>query len=171
MIFEPTSLMTVAYVGLAVLLLVMCLATRWPLAAKVGLIAAVTGLYFFAYSAHEGLMGWPTKERMPDRFVLLATVIEEPNKEKSTTGNIYVWVNGLVNNKLVNEPRAYRLPYEKDLHSLLGESMKKNRQGVTQIGRIEPKPGPTGASWMRGAGNDNITIKMSDLPAAQLPEK
>jgi hypothetical protein len=171
MIFDPTTLMTLAYIALAVLALVMCLKTQWPLIAKIALIAAVTGLYFVAYSAHEGLMGWPTKERMPERFVLLATVIEEPNKEKSTTGHIYVWVNGLVGNKPLAEPRAYRLPYEKDLHALLGEAMKKNRQGVTQIGRLEAKPGPTGASWMRGAGNDNVTIKMSDLPAAQLPEK
>jgi hypothetical protein len=171
MSFEPTSLLTLAYVALAVLVLVMCLATHWPLMAKVALIAATTALYFVAYRAHDGIMGWSTNERLPEKFVLLATVIEEPNKEKGTKGEIYVWVNGLQGNKPAREPRAFRLPYEKDLHALLGESMKKNRQGVTQLGRIEPKPGPTGASWLRGAGNDNITIKMSDLPAAQLPEK
>jgi hypothetical protein len=170
--FDPITLFTAAYVALAFLLLTACLSTQWPLTAKIALIALTTGLYFLAYQAHHAMMGWATKEAVPERFVLLATVIEEPNKEKNFPGQILIWVNGIESdNKPAKEPRAFKVPYEKDLHALLGEAMKKNRQGVTQIGRIEPKIGPSGASWMRGAGNDNITIKISDMPMAQLPEK
>ena len=67
-------------------------------------------------------------------------------------------------------PRAYRLPYAKDLHAMLNEGMKKSRQGVSQMGTTEPKAGPKGFSWLR-PGSDEQVVKIRDLPAPQLPEK
>ena len=57
-----------------------------------------------------------------------------------------------------------------DLHALLGEAMKKVRQGVSQLGTAEPKRGPKGLSWLR-PGSDEQNVKIRDLPAPQLPEK
>jgi hypothetical protein len=68
------------------------------------------------------------------------------------------------------QPRAYRLPYAKDLHALLNEGMKKVREGVSQVGTSEPKVGKGGLSWLR-PGNDEQSVKLRDLPSPQLPEK
>ena len=68
------------------------------------------------------------------------------------------------------QPRAFRLPYTKDLHALLNEGMKKVRQGVSQMGSSEPKAGKRDASWLR-PGSDEQVVKIRDLPAPQLPEK
>jgi hypothetical protein len=81
-----------------------------------------------------------------------------------------VWLNAIEGGKPVAQPRAFKLPYSKDLHALLNEGMKKSRQGVSQMGTAEPKRGKKGLSWLR-PGSDEQEIKIRDLPAPQLPEK
>ncbi len=164
-------LLSVAYALLAFLLLCLCVWTRWHIALKIGLVSLVTVFYFIAYDGWLGSQGWPAEDALPKRFVLLAMVVEEPNKERESKGNIFIWVNALEANRPAAEPRSYRLPYDKDLHSLFGEAMKKSRQGISQMGTTEPKAGPKGFSWLRPPGNDKLTIKISDLPRPQLPEK
>ena len=100
--------------------------------------------------------------------MLLAAVIEEPSAR--TDGALYVWVNAIDDGKPTAQPRAYRLPYSKDVHSMLNEGIKKVRQGVSQMGTSEPKVGKGGTSWLR-PGNDEQVVKIRDLPVPQLPEK
>ena len=54
--------------------------------------------------------------------------------------------------------------------ALLGEGMKKVRQGVSQMGTAEPKFGSRGLAWLR-PGSDEQVVKIRDLPVPQLPEK
>lgn len=157
-----------AFVAVLFVLALALVASRWPAWAKGLLVVAVTGLYFWSDAALEGVWGWPSRHALPERFVLLAAVIEEPAKGRE--GALYVWVNAIENGKPVAQPRAYQLPYAKDLHALLGEAMKKVRQGVSQLGTAEPKRGPKGLSWLR-PGSDEQNVKIRDLPAPQLPEK
>ena len=156
------------YVALLFVTALALLFSRWGRVAKLALVLAVTGLYFVADRGLADVWGWPAREPLPERFVLLAVVVEEPTK--TSDGALYLWVNGLDKGKPVREPRAYRLPYTKDLHALLNEGMKKARQGVTQMGTAEPKRGPKGTSWLR-PGSDEQEVKIRDLPAPQLPEK
>jgi hypothetical protein len=157
-----------AFVAVLFVLGLALVASRWPVWAKAGLVALVTGLYFWSDTALEEVWGWPSRHALPEKFVLLAAVIEEPAKGKE--GALYVWVNAIENGKPAAQPRAYKLPYAKDLHALLNEGMKKVRQGVTQMGSAEPKRGPKGLSWLR-PGADEQNVKIRDLPAPQLPEK
>lgn len=156
----------------AVLVLLCALAllwSRWPGWLKGLLVAGVAVFYFFAHEVVLNLAGWPSAEPLPERFVLLAAVIEEPNAK--TEGALYVWVNAIQNGKPAPLPRAYRLPYSKDLHALLNEGLKKVRQGVSQMGTAEPKAGRKGGlSWLR-PGRDEQDVKIRDLPSPQLPEK
>lgn len=157
-----------AFVAVLFVLGLALVASRWPVWAKAGLVALVTGLYFWSDAALEDVWGWPSRHALPERFVLLAAVIEEPTSKSA--GALYVWVQALENGKPSKAPRAYQLPYAKDLHALLGEAMKKVRQGVSQLGTAEPKRGPKGLSWLR-PGSDEQNVKIRDLPAPQLPEK
>jgi hypothetical protein len=164
--------MTLELVLVAALLAFLCvlslLWSRWPGWMKLLLVLGVAGFYFHADEVVHRIWGWPSADPLPPRFVLLAAVIEEPSAK--TKGALYVWVNALENGKPVREPRAYRLPYAKDLHALLDEGMKKVRQGVSQMGSAEPKSGPKGFSWLRPGGDEQI-VKIRDLPLPQLPEK
>jgi hypothetical protein len=157
-----------AFVALAALAALALVVSAWPKWAKALLVLGVTALYFHGERAFDSVWGQPSRQSLPERFVLLAAVIEEPGKE--TPGALYVWVNALESGKPAREPRAYRLAYSKDLHALLDDGMKKVRQGVSQMGSAEPKSGPRGFSWLR-PGNDEQVVKVRDLPVPQLPEK
>jgi hypothetical protein len=89
------------------------------------------------------LSGWPSPDALPERFVLLAAVIEEPAK---TAGALYVWVNAHRQRQARGAAARLPLPYTKDLHALLNEGMKKARQGISQMGTAEPRPGKRGSS-------------------------
>jgi hypothetical protein len=142
--------------------------SRWPGWAKALLVVGVTALYFAADRAIDARSGWPSVGTLPPRFALLAVVTEEPTPKQA--GALYVWVQPIDKGKTSTAPRAYKLPYSRELHSLFGEAMKKNRQGISQIGTAEPKAGPQGYSWLR-PGNEEQAVKVRDLPSPQLPEK
>ena len=142
--------------------------SRWPAWLKALLVAGVAVFYFWADGVVHNLSGWPTADALPERFTLLAAVIEEPSNKSS--GALYIWVNAIENGKPVAQPRAYRLPYAKDLHALLNEGLKKVREGVSQYGTSEPKVGKGGLAWLR-PGNYEQSVKLRDLPSPQLPEK
>ena len=164
--------MTLAIVlSFSALLLLAALAllwSRWAVWLKALLVLGVTGFYFYADEAVHGMWGWPSSDVLPARFSLLAAVIDEPTAKSA--GGLYVWVTAIETGKPAAQPRAYRLPYTKDLHSLLSEGMKKVRQGVAQVGTAEPKRGPKGFSWLR-PGSDAQDLTLRDMPVPQLPEK
>ncbi len=163
-----TLAVVLSFVALVLLCVLALLWSGWPAWLKGLLVAGVAVFYFFANDAVHNMWGWPSTEPLPERFVLLAAVIEEPNNK--TSGALYVWVNAIEDGKPVPQPRAYKLPYAKDLHTLLNEGIKKSRQGVSQMGTAEPKRGRKGLSWLR-PGSDEQEVKIRDLPAPQLPEK
>ena len=163
-----TLALTLSLAVLALLLLLALLASRWPRWIKGLLVVGVTLFYFWSDETAHNLGGWPSADALPERFVLLAAVFEEPTNRHA--GALYVWVNAIDNGKPAAQPRAYRLPYSKDLHALLNEGMKKARQGVSQMGTSEPKRGARGLAWLR-PGNDEQEVKIRDLPVPQLPEK
>lgn len=157
-----------AYVAVAFVAVLALLASRWPRWGKALLVVGVTSLYFFAEQTLTDVWGRPSQHALPERFVLLAAVIEEPSRTRP--GALYVWVNALEKGKPAREPRAHKLPYSKDLHALLNEGMKKVRQGISQMGTAEPKAGPRGLAWLR-PGSDEQNVRIKDMPLPQLPEK
>lgn len=163
-----TLAVVLSFIALLFLLVLALLWSRWPGWLKGLLVVAVTGFYFYADDAVHAMWGWPASDALPERFVLLAAVIDEPTTK--SPGALYVWVNAIENGKPAAQPRAYKLAYAKDLHSLLNEGIKKSRQGVSQMGTAAPKPGKRGLAWLR-PGSDEQEIKIRDLPVPQLPEK
>jgi hypothetical protein len=163
-----SSSLVIAFAALLLLTLLALLWSRWPAWLKALLVLAVSAFYFHADEVLHGQWGWPSADALPARFVLLAAVIEEPDAK--SPGALYVWVNALEGGQPAARPRAYRLPYAKDLHALLNEGMKKVRQGVSQMGSAEPKGGPKGFAWLRPGGAEQV-VKIRDLPVPQLPEK
>jgi hypothetical protein len=163
-----TLALVLSFSALVFLTLIALLWSRWPAWLKGLLVVGVTMFYFYANDVVHNMWGWPSGDALPEKFVLLAAVIEEPNSKQP--GAVYVWVNALENGKAIPQPRAFRLAYAKDLHALLNEGMKKVREGVSQMGSSEPKAGKKGLPWLQ-PGNDEQAVKLRDLPVPQLPEK
>lgn len=164
-----TLALVLSFVVLAALTTLALLSSNWPAWLKAALVAFVAVFYFWVHDVAHDLSGWPAADPLPERFVLLAAVFDEPSAKSS--GALYVWVNAIEDGKPVTQPRAYRLPYSKDLHSVLSEAMKKAREGVSQMGTAKPMRGKRGGlAWLM-PGNDEQEIKVRDLPIPRLPEK
>jgi hypothetical protein len=168
MMSSSTDLLLWLYVALVFLAAMALMISALPRWARVALLLASFGLYVVAEDVLEGVWGWPSRQALPPRFVLLSAVIEEPTKQGD--GGVYVWLQSLPEGGPPGRPRAFRLAYEKDLHALINEALVKTRQGVTQMGMSEARPGEAGPSVLR-PGNAQQVLKIVDLPAAQLPEK
>ncbi|MEN9560223.1 MAG: hypothetical protein RLZZ502_1434 [Pseudomonadota bacterium] len=169
--FDLPTMLMIAVVGLAFLLLMLLIRLKGSYGMKLALIACTTLGYFFVDHGVRQLGGWPVKQALPEKFILLAVVFDEPDPARGNAGALYLWVNEIINNKPVPEPRGYKLPYQKDLHGILAEAMKKNRNGITQLGKAEPKPQKGGLTWLRGGAEDTQDVKIQDMPTPQLPEK
>ncbi len=163
--------LALVYALLAGLLLILCLATRWHWSLKAALVLTVSGFYLLSHQTLQGISGWPAEDRLPERFMLLSAVFDEPSPGRNHPGAIYLWVHPMKDNQPVEMPRAYRLPYQKDLQGILSDGLKKARDGNSQMGTVAPVRSPGGLPWLRPADNDQVQIKLSDVPRAQLPGK
>ena len=100
----------------------------------------------------------------------LAGVVEEPGPRNA--GAVFLWVSELREGEPTLEPRGYRLPYSKELHTRVEEGLKRGRDGVAQMGTAEPKLDKPGAGLLGlKPGNDEQELNIKDLPVPQLPEK
>jgi hypothetical protein len=164
-----TLALILAFAALAFLTLLALLWSRWPGWLRGVLVLAVTALYFVGYDAVHEIWGIPSTDAMPERFVMLAAVVEEPTSRGP--GAIYLWVSEPREGGPMLAPRAYRLPYSKPLHVQVEEGLRKGRDGVAQMGTAEARAGHgRGVGWLK-PGNDEQEIRIRDLPAPQLPEK
>ena len=158
--------------GFSALLFVTLLAllwSRWPSWLKGVLVVGVTVMYFYGHDAVHSIWGIPSTDALPPRFVMMSAVVQEPTPKRE--GILYLWVSPLADNGPVLEPRAYRVPYSRKLHTQIDEGIKKGQSGIGQMGTAEPKPGlGRGLGFVR-PGNDEQEIKIRDLPSPQLPEK
>jgi hypothetical protein len=133
------------------------------------LTLGVCAFYFYGHNAVMSVIGYPTNDPLPARFLLIAAVIEEPTPKYP--GALYLWVTPIEEGRRHLEPRGYKLPYMRALHERITEGMKKGQRGISQMGTAEAKSGQgTGPSWLN-PGKDEQEIKIMDLPAPQVPEK
>jgi hypothetical protein len=164
-----TLAIIIGYAVLSLLTLLALLYSRWPNWLKGFLIVAVTALYFVGYAALHELLGLPSIDPLPERFVMLSAAVEEPTTRSA--GAIWIWVSPLIEGKSGLEPRAYRLPYDKSLHQEVDAGLKRAREGSNQMGTAAPRRSDAGAlAWLK-LGSEAQEIRIRDLPARQLPEK
>ena len=161
--------LVISFAALMLLVLLALLWSRWPAWMKGVLVLAVTVLYFYGNDAVHRIWGVPSADALPERFVMLAAAVDEPSAKNP--GSIFMWVS--VPREGVNklEPRAYRVPYTKELHAQIDQGVRKGRDGISQMGTAEAKAGNArSAGWLK-PGNDEQEIKIRDMPSPQLPEK
>lgn len=164
-----TLAIVIAYAALLLLLACALLWSAWPVWLKAVLVIGVTMLYFYGTEAVHSIWGIPSTDALPERFLMLAAAVEEPTPK--TSGALFVWISQLRDGKPTLEPRAYRLPYTRELHAQINDGIKKGRDGVSQMGSAEVKIGKRGSFFGLLPGNDEQEIKIRDLPTPQLPEK
>jgi len=123
-----------SYVAVAVLLLSLNVASRWHSGVKAGAIAVTSVFFGISYASIAGLIGWPSEARVPEHFQLDWATVVEPDKLNGTPGTIYLWVEALDENDTpAGTPRAFRVPYNRDLADRIGHAKERIEQGVNQV--------------------------------------
>ena len=127
-------LLTLAYVGVAALLLNLNLAAPRRGAIKVAAIALVTALYVGAWHGHKALLGWPSDDALPERFRLHYATVEDPDKASRTPGTIYLWVSSLDGPAALREPRAHRITWDAETARAVLDALAEVERGVAMEG-------------------------------------
>src|SRR5258708_33552869 len=130
----PLSVIVASYVLIALLLLSLNLASRWHWGMKAAAIAITTCFFGVSYLSIGELIGWPAEARIPEHFQLHWATVVEPDKLNGLPGSIYLWIEGLdENNMLAGTPRAFRLPYSRELADRIGHANDPTNQAPDHL--------------------------------------
>jgi hypothetical protein len=151
--------MAIGFALLGGLLLWFVVGSRGAWWLKLAAILATTSFTFVAWHALESFSGWPTDRTPPARALLLSSEVDEPNA-------IYLWVIGNEDGGALGyrpgatEPRAYRLPYTRELHAEIDRANRLAKTGQ----QVEIR----GASSTRGGAHrgSRLAIRVYALPSA-----
>jgi hypothetical protein len=140
---------------------------------KLILCFIVTGYSLLLYTHIPEQLGWPVAEKPPERFRLLGSYIQEPNKTMGMEGSIFLWISDLQNGVGAVTPRAYQFPYSNQLHQAVENAIIKTRKGLPQFGEITyPKMVVSRLKKTNDIiGLGNITLEFHDLPDPLFPER
>ena len=134
-----------AYVLIAVLLLSLNLTSRWHWGIKAAAIVITTCFFGVLYVSTTGLIGWPSEARVPEHFQLHWATVVEPDKLNGLPGSIYLWIEGLDGNNMpAGTPRAFRVPYSRELADRIGHAKERIEQGADQLGTARDLETPEG---------------------------
>ncbi len=158
----------IGFVLIALLLLSLNFYSRWSLWVKIVITLVVSGFYVVNYEAINGLLGWPTGASTPAKFLLIASVVREPNKETGEAGGIHIWASEIRDRRPDPVPRAYTLPYDETLHKELELARNGQRNGIPQIGETDSSSVTAFTKQRSGRLTD---VRIYALPDPLLPEK
>jgi hypothetical protein len=141
----PLAGIVASYVLIAVLLLSLNLASHWHWGMKAAAIGITTGFFGVSYLSTTGLIGWPSEAHVPEHFQLHWATVVEPDKLSGLPGSIYLWIEALdESNMPAGTPRAFRLPYSRELADRIGHAKERIERGADQLGTARDLETPQG---------------------------
>lgn len=142
---------------------------------KVPLIIIVPFLGFLTHQIPDTYRGWPTSDRPPLTSTYITGIVEEPDASTGSSGAIFIWLipdkgktsdHGLGYESKTGEPRAYRLPYSRQLHKQVDAANGQIKKGERIQARTTK---PTGGEHS-GAHVPKFLVRLYNLPPG-LPPK
>ncbi len=188
----PLAGIVASYVVIAVLLLSLNLASRWHWSIKAIAIATTTVFFGISYVSIVGLIGWPSEARVPEHFQLHWATVVEPDKLNGLPGSIFLWIEALdKDDMLAGTPRAFRVPYSRELADRIVHAKERIEKGTDQAGTARdlgvpedavdedrrlagtpPRQDQPGASGDPTAFIQHMpSIEFEDMPPPALPPK
>ncbi|MEM8949496.1 MAG: hypothetical protein AAGA21_10280 [Pseudomonadota bacterium] len=117
------------YAVIILLLLSLHLKSDWPWSIKTVAIGLTLPAGIGAFLALQSQLGWPSKNALPSEFQLHAALVEEPATGNAEDGAIFLWLtpwqdvvsssdDADIDAAMLPDrrPRAFDLPYSRDLH-------------------------------------------------------
>jgi len=119
--------LTAGFILVLVVLLLVLLKSDVKPVWKFLLVLLAGGFYLLQYQSLQQFMGWPTEAALPEKFVLIATEVREPDRKTGDAGVMYWWLRDSAERD--QPPRVYRLPYRADLHEKSQQVLQQQRAG------------------------------------------
>jgi hypothetical protein len=187
--------LSLAYVLLSTLLLAVMIWLPIPRLAKIAAILTASVFYIVVFFATQHLLGWSAPVAMPDRFQVLWSRVIEPNPSRDNPGAIHLWVEELDDANLPSgNPRAFLLPYSRDLARQVSAAQEEIDEGRPQGGvarfwgsertgedmgaapvnaAAPPGGDPSGGGMFDPAflGGQSKSVDLAPLPKPKLPSK
>lgn len=169
----PVICLTVAYAFLGLMLLSLHLKSAWSWPVKAIAIITAVPLFFVTFASLQALLGWPSPSDLPERFQLHAALVDEPSTSHDRAGAIFLWLTP--SNETMTEvvapeterlPRAFALPYSRDLHERVEAMREALQKGVFVAGRYEQS-----TSLARRFSQQNGGIDLYTPPPPPMPSK
>lgn len=160
-----------AYILLAALLLSVNLYSKWSWQLKTITIIITSVFYIISYISFPPLLGWPTNQKLPAHFRLLATEVHQPDKLTGEEGSVFLWLKEVENITTLVLPRAYVLPYSSLLHEKIINVQSKIDRGIPQLGEYEEDSMRQEVINSSETGQKSLDIQFYDLPDPLFPEK
>lgn len=180
-----TLAIPVAFIMLAALVCWLVIGTRGKWSYKLPVMVLVPALGLAVWAAIGSYQGWPTPERMPDKVLLKWYDVHTPQKATGDPGVIYIWAVPLTQTDKPGileyrypqgAPRAYEMPYSRQLHETLHGVLGKLQHGRPVLLQRSHPSGPhrghPGHGNRRGGSSGHHSeYKAYDLPSAPPPRK
>lgn len=164
--------LTLAYVFLTAIILLSLVYSRILWLLKCVLIIVALVFYWLSYQGWKETQGWPSETELPDRFLLHAAVIEEPEEVEGKDGYIYMWLTNIEKHQLASEPRSFKLDYDSGIHGKLEIALREMKNGNLQLGEINSSAElKESAKKQKRAGHKYLGLEFVKLPDPALPEK
>lgn len=160
-----------AYILLAALLLSVNLYSKWLWQLKTITIIITSVFYIISYISFPPLLGWPTNQKLPAHFRLLATEVHQPDKLTGEEGSVFLWLKEVEDITTLVLPRAYVLPYSSLLHEKIINVQSKIDRGIPQLGEYEEDSMRQEVINSSETGQKSLDIQFYDLPDPLFPEK
>ncbi len=167
-------LLILGYVLLGFLLLLFSLRTSFSWILKALMIVIVCFFYITTYNSYKNLLGWPTKDFLPERFRLISAQIYEPNVVINSEGSIFVWITDMEEKSGLGMPRSFELPYNKEAHQKISKASINIKNGIPQMGEIKDDSEDSGviSDVLENKKTiSSVKINFFDMPSQLLPEK
>jgi hypothetical protein len=163
-----TPLAAATFLALGSMLLWSIIVGRGRWLPKLAAVVAVGAFSWLLWGSASSFTGWPTASGPPKAALFLSGVVIEPDGDRE--GAVYVWLippreeNGVYEYKPKGgEPRAYRLPYSRDLHQVVQNANQAVSEGKSPVfttgapapagGSGQGQPGDNGRGGSRPNGN------------------
>lgn len=98
-----------------------------------------------SYGLVTGLLGWPIAAPPPERFQLLATHVQDPDKTTGAEGVVYLWLAEInADNLEVSPPRSFITPFTDDSAEKATKAQEMINVGERVVGEVKTEPAAQG---------------------------
>lgn len=169
---ENLILISVCYVFLLALVLYALIYSRLSHWFKTGLLILSVVFYCLSFITWQESQGWPASVELPQKFLLHHGIVREPNSDLNDDGEVVLWASRVHEFAISIAPRAYSMPYSKELHEKVEKANQAMESGKQQVGERIVKENLEGEENNASLFNSAIqSIEFVDLADPVLPNK